>query len=82
MKPDLFTRISLVIVITLLLSNVILRLETPSRAARPVQYNVVSLNKVRATQQELQSILDQQGSQGWELIMNYNKNEDCLIFKK
>ena len=83
MKPDLFTRISLVLVIALLLSNVLPRLATPSRAAGPVQYNVVSLSRFRATQQEIQSMLDQQGGQGWELILRYeNERGDYLIFKK
>ena len=83
MKPDLFTRVGLVIVIILLLSNLIFRLETTSRAAGPVQYNVVSLPRFRATQQELQSMLDQQGSQGWELILRYeNERGDFLILKK
>ena len=86
MRSDYFSRIGLLIVIVLLLTNLILRLETTSRAAGAVQYNVVELRdklRFRAKQPDLQSIMDQQGSQGWELIIRYeNDRGDYLIFKK
>ena len=86
MRSDYFSRIGLLIVIVLLLTNLILRLETTSRAAGAVQYNVVELRdklRFRAKQPDLQSIMDQQGSQGWELVIRYeNDRGDYLIFKK
>jgi len=86
MRSDYFSRIGLLIVIVLLLTNLILRLETASRAAGAVQYNVVELSdklRFRAKQPDLQSIMDQQGSQGWELVIRYeNDRGDYLIFKK
>jgi len=76
----------LLIVIVLLLTNLILRLETTSRAAGTVQYNVVELSdklRFRAKRPDIQSIMDQQGSQGWELVIRYeNDRGDYLIFKK
>ena len=86
MRLDYFSRIGLLIVIVLFLTNLILRLETTSRAAGAVQYNVVELRdklRFRAKQPDLQSIMDQQGSQGWELVIRYeNDRGDYLIFKK
>ena len=86
MRSDYFSRIGLLIVIVLLLTNLILRLETTSRAAGAVQYNVVELSdklRFRAKQPDLQSIMDQQGSQGWELVIRYeNDRGDYLIFKR
>ena len=86
MRSDYFSRIGLLIVIVLFLTNLILRLETTSRAAGAVQYNVVELSdklRFRAKQPDLQSIMDQQGSQGWELVIRYeNDRGDYLIFKK
>ena len=86
MKSDYFSRIGLLIVIVLLLTTLILRLETSSRAAGAVQYNVVELSerlRFRAKQPDIQSIMDQQGSQGWELVIRYeNDRGDYLIFKK
>ena len=86
MRSDYFSRIGLLIVIVLLLANLILRLETMSRAAGVVQYNVVELSerlRFRAKQPDIQSIMDQQGSQGWELVIRYeNDRGDYLIFKK
>ena len=86
MRSDYFSRIGLLIVIVLLLTNLILRLETTSRAAGAVQYNVVELSeklRFRAKQPDIQSIMDQQGSQGWELVIRYeNDRGDYLIFKK
>ena len=86
MRSDYFSRIGLLIVIILLLTDLILRLETTSRAAGAVQYNVVELSeklRFRAKQPDIQSIMDQQGSQGWELVIRYeNDRGDYLIFKK
>ena len=86
MRSDYFSKIGLLIVIVLLLTNLILRLETTSRAAGAVQYNVVELSeklRFRAKQPDIQSIMDQQGSQGWELVIRYeNDRGDYLIFKK
>ena len=86
MRSDYFSRIGLLVVIVLLLMNLILRLETTSRAAGAVQYNVVELSdklRFRAKQPDIQSIMDQQGSQGWELVIRYeNDRGDYLIFKK
>jgi hypothetical protein len=86
MRSDYFSRIGLLIVIVLFLTNLILRLETTSRAAVAVQYNVVELSdklRFRAKQPDLQSIMDLQGSQGWELVIRYeNDRGDYLIFKK
>jgi len=80
------SRIGLLIVIVILLTNLILRLQTTSRAAGLVQYNVVELRdklRFRAKQPDIQSILDQQGSEGWELVIRYeNDRGDYLIFKK
>ena len=85
MKSDRFTRIGLVIIVVLLLMNLLLRQQTASRAAAHVQYNVVELPdklRFRAKQQDLQSILDQQGSQGWELVIHFeNDRGQYLIFK-
>jgi hypothetical protein len=86
MRSDYFSRIGLLIVVVLLLTNLILRLETTSRAAGAVQYNVVELRdklRFRAKQPDIQSIMDQQGSQGWELVIRYeNDRGDYLIFKR
>ena len=88
MKSDRFTRIGLILVIVLLLTNLILRLETTSRAsgAGTVQYHVVELSdklRFRAKQPDIQSIMDQQGSEGWELVIRYeNDRGDYLIFKR
>jgi len=86
MRSDYFSRIGLLIVIILLLTDLILRLETTSRAAGAVQYNVVELSdklRFRAKQPDIQSVMDQQGSQGWELVIRYeNDRGDYLIFKK
>jgi len=86
MRSDYFSRIGLLMVLVLLLTNLVLRLETTSRAAGAVQYNVVELRdklRFRAKQPDIQSILDQQGSEGWELVIRYeNDRGDYLIFKK
>ena len=86
MRSDYFSRIGLLIVMVLLLTDLIFRLETTSRAAGAVQYNVVELSeklRFRAKQPDIQSIMDQQGSQGWELVIRYeNDRGDYLIFKK
>jgi hypothetical protein len=86
MKPDRLTRIGLIIVTALLLANFFLRQERATRAAGAVQYNVVELSdklRFQAKQQDLQAILDQQGGQGWELVIRYESEKgNYLIFRK
>jgi hypothetical protein len=55
----------------------------PAHAASTIQYAVVPTHTGAATQAQLQTILNQQGSQGWELIMKYGTPDgDVLVFKK
>jgi hypothetical protein len=85
MKRDRFIRIGLVAVIVLLLGNLFLMLERPSKAAAgAIQYQVVlAASRSNPTQQKLQSILNEQGKGGWEFVCESTIDEGVvLIFKK
>lgn len=66
MKPDIFTKICLVLVIFLLTVVLLRSLFTPSGsyAGEKIEYKVVSLEPYKLA--ELEAVLNEYGSKGWK----------------
>ncbi len=79
MKGDLFTKISLIIIVVLLALNIILPIlssPVPSYAAKNIQYKVITCEEpARKLARDLamdgdsfEKLLNEYGKEGWELI--------------
>ena len=70
MKFDLFTKISLIIIVVLLALNIILPIlssPTPSYAAKNIQYKVINYEEAGG-KESFEKLLNEYGKEGWELI--------------
>ena len=71
MKFDLFTKISLIIIVVLLALNIILPIlssPAPSYAAKNIQYKVIKGEEVPRDKENFEKLFNEYGKEGWEFI--------------
>ena len=71
MKFDLFTKISLIIIIVLLALNIILPIMSnpaPSYAAKNIQYKVIKAEKIPGDKENFEKLFNEYGKEGWEFV--------------
>ena len=84
MKFDLFTKISLIIIVVLLALNIILPIlssPTPSYAAKNIQYKVINSGKVSRDKENFEKLFNEYGKEGWEFIA-FDMAWGFYIFKR
>lgn len=71
MKFDLFTKISLIIIVVLLALNIILPIlssPAPSYAAKNIQYKVIDYHAKIPNKENVEKLLNEYGKEGWEFV--------------
>ena len=71
MKFDLFTKISLIIIVVLLALNIILSIlssPAPSYAAKNIQYKVINSEEVPRDKENFEKLFNEYGKEGWEFV--------------
>jgi len=84
MKFDLFTKISLIIIVVLLALNIILPLlssPAPSYAAKNIQYKVINSEKVSRDKENFEKLFNEYGKEGWEFVA-FEWNWALCVFKR
>jgi hypothetical protein len=83
MKFDLFTKISLIIIVVLLALNIILPIlssPAPSYAAKSIQYKVIDYAKV-PNKENFEKLFNEYGKEGWEFVA-FEWNWGLCVFKR
>jgi hypothetical protein len=84
MKFDLFTKISLIIIVVLLALNIILPILSspePSYAAKNIQYKVINSEEVPRDKENFEKLFNEYGKEGWEFVA-LELNWGYYIFKR
>lgn len=84
MKFDLFTKISLIIIVVLLALNIILPIlssPVPSYAAKNIQYKVINSEKVSRDKENFEKLFNEYGKEGWEFVA-FDMAWGFYIFKR
>ena len=84
MKFDLFTKISLIIIIVLLALNIIMPIlssPTPSYAAKNIQYKVVNSEGVPYEKESFEMLFNEYGKKSWEFVA-FEMARGFYIFKR
>ena len=84
MKFDLFTKISLIIIVVLLALNIILPIlssPAPSYAAKNIQYKVIKGEEVPRDKENFEKLFNEYGKEGWEFIA-FELQWGFYIFKR
>ena len=84
MKFDLFTKISLIIIVVLLALNIILPIlssPAPSYAAKNIQYKVINSEKVSRDKENFEKLFNEYGKEGWEFVA-FDMAWGFYIFKR
>lgn len=71
MKGDLFTKMSLIIIVVLLALNIILPIlssPVPSYAAKNIQYKFIKGEEVPRDKENFEKLFNEYGKEGWEFV--------------
>ena len=83
MKFDLFTKISLIIIVVLLALNIILPIlsnPVPSYAAKNIQYKVIDYPKDK-NKENFEKLFNEYGKEDWEFVA-FEWNWGLCVFKR
>ena len=84
MKCDLFTKISLIIIVVLLALGIILPIlssSAPSYAAKNIQYKVINSEEVPRDKENFEKLFNEYGKEGWEFVA-FDMAWGFYIFKR
>ena len=86
MKFDLFTKISLIIIVVLLALNIILPIlssPAPSYAAKNIQYKIIDYQEVEVPRkiENIEKLFNEYAKEGWEFVA-LELNWGFYIFKR